>query len=60
MNKIKKNRKLFLSIILLSHGIIFTTIMRGLVFNTVGIILFIVGTIYFILGMRDRKEQNYE
>ncbi len=58
MNKIKKNRKLYLSFILTSHGIIFTVIMKGVIFNTVGIALFILGGIYFILGMRDMKEQK--
>ncbi len=54
MKKVK-NRKLYLSILLISHGIIFTVIMKGVIFNSVGIALFVLGGIYFILGMRDKK-----
>jgi hypothetical protein len=52
-----KNRKLYLSIIFISHGIIFTVIIKGIIFNTVGIALFVLGGIYFMLGMRNRREQ---
>ncbi|MEE8341787.1 MAG: hypothetical protein V3R52_06795 [Candidatus Neomarinimicrobiota bacterium] len=54
MKKVK-NKKLYLSILLISHGIIFTVIMKGVIFNSVGIALFVLGGIYFILGMRDKK-----
>lgn len=57
MKKVK-NRKLYLSFILLSHGIMFATILKGTIFNTLGIILFIVGGIYFVQGIRDRKERK--
>jgi hypothetical protein len=54
----KKNRKLYISILLLFHSIIFTTIMKSIYFNTGGIMLFIIGTVYFILGLHERKEKN--
>lgn len=60
MNKIKKNRKLYISILLLFHGVIFTVIMKSTLFYAIGILLFIIGAIYFVLGMRNRKEQNNE
>jgi cbb3-type cytochrome oxidase subunit 3 len=28
------------------------------VFNAIGILLFIIGGIYFVLGMRDKKERE--
>jgi hypothetical protein len=60
VNKIKKNRKLYISILLLFHGVIFTVIMKSTLFYAIGILLFIIGAIYFVLGMRYRKEQNNE
>jgi len=53
-----KNRKLYISVLMLFHGVVFTVIMNGTFFTIAGIILFIIGGIYFVLGIRDKKEKN--
>jgi len=42
---------------LISHGFIFTILLNSKIFNFIGIILFVLGGIYFIQGILQRMKK---